>query len=827
MPPSWLAWAAEVTDVPIVRLSPWRHRHTEVSTPSCVGLRHDLVLLGQPNGAVLVFERASGSLHRAFWLDDSGDAVTALTASSDLLLVGHSSGAVRLWSLSSEKIRATAPLHAVADLHSSLHRAAVRHVRFLPSSTSTLAVSCDEAGVAQLLKYEGLTAYDQWSLRRRRLLDGSSGPITAAEAVTPPAFRTAAAGAGVRAAASGSRVDTNATLLLVCTHRLCMVIQITPIVRLLHRVPMPPALQAEPLCAWRRAWHPPLDPASALERSRLTGTSLPACWRGGGDESLTSKSLTSRRVGPFPAAFVLSAGASLDLWSADDGRAGEGPAFRLAASVPLCSPARALSWLCCGALLLLHRDGSLRVYEEEPAEDGGKAAIRFLEEVPRVRVRAHVELSHGAVTFAADEESLVLLNVPAAGVRASGAAESDSEGPSLLPNTAPLVVRLQAWREQVSGLLRRGKGRAALASLLRMLAHHRSKGLLELAEEAGSLCDVVSSTGVSFLRAEAAAVDLAAGEPTPPHLAEACAVAIEAALCAGTGPLHDLFRGVAAEASPPGLPLVLIDAAVPYALSGALPVSAIDAAARQRESAIDGGGALDLLLRALRLGLASLHGASSSESAEAAVQAFMASAADVCQRGSDGSLDATARSLWSRLLDALFPPDGPLPQSHLRRQCLRSIFSRRAAAASLDDLLRTASVAGASLDDFRSALVEALTILRDQQGVLLAATELQQHSLLASMESHRQQVVCGTSGWCCPSGALDSEVTPSAIVSTGSSDGPIPSVATWSAYPSTRDWQRRASGQHSRRTGKTKTVPSNAVLPASPEVAKPLNLRWS
>ncbi|EOD28244.1 hypothetical protein EMIHUDRAFT_235029 [Emiliania huxleyi CCMP1516] len=684
MPPSWLAWAAEVTDVPIVRLLPWRH--TEVSTPSCVGLRHDLVLLGQPSGAVLVFERASGSLHRAFRLDDSGDAVTALTASSDLLLVGHSSGAVRLWSLSSENVGATAALHAVADLHSSLHRAAVRHVRFLPSSSSTLAVSCDEAGVAQLLEYEGLTAYDEWSLRRRRLLDGSSGPITAAEAATPPAFRTAAAGAGVRAAASGSRVDANATLLLVCTHRLCMVIQITPIVRLLHR-------------------------------------------------------------------------------SADDGRAGEGPAFRLAASVPLSSPARALSWLCCGALLLLHRDGSLRVYEEEPGEDGGKAAIRLLEEVPRVRVRAHVELSHGAVAFAADEESLVLLNVPAAGVRASGAAESDSDGPSLLPNTAPLplrpplhpwhaplVVRLQAWREQVSGLLRRGKGRAALASLLRMLAHHRSRGLLELAEEAGSLCDVVSSTGVSFLRAEAAAVDPAAGEPTPPHLAEACAVAIEAALCAGTGPLHDLFRGVAAEPSPPGLPLALIDAAVPYALSGALPVSAIDAAARQRESA----AALDLLLRALRLGLASLHGASSSESAEAAVQAFVASAADVCQRGSDGSLDAIAR---------------------------------------------TASVAGASLDDFRSALLEALTILRDQQGVLLAATELQQHSLLASMESHRQQVVRGASGWCCPSGALDSEVTPSAIVSNGSSR-PIPR--------------------------KTKTVPSNeAVLPASPEVAKPLNLRWS
>ena len=249
------------------------------------------------------------------------------------------------------------------------------------------------------------------------------------------------------------------------------------------------------------------------------------------------------------------------------------------------------------------------------------------------------------------------------------------------------MVRLQAWREQVSGLLRRGKGRAALASLLRMLAHHRSRGLLELAEEAGSLCDVVSSTGVSFRRAEAAGVDLAAGEPTPPHLAEACAVAIEAALCAGTGPLHDLFRGVAAEPSPPGLPLALIDAAVPYALSGALPVSAIDAAARQRESA----AALDLLLRALRLSLASLHGASSSESAEAAVQAFVASAADVCQRGSDGSLDAIARSLWSRLLDALFPPDGPLPQSHLRRQCLRSIFSRRAAAASLDDLLRLRS----------------------------------------------------------------------------------------------------------------------------------------
>lgn len=443
MPPNWLAWAAEVTDVPIVRLLPWRH--TEVSTPSCVGLRHDLVLLGQPSGAVLVFERASGSLHRAFRLDDSGDAVTALTASSDLLLVGHSSGAVRLWSLSSENVGATAALHAVADLHSSLHRAAVRHVRFLPSSSSTLAVSCDEAGVAQLLEYEGLTAYDEWSLRRRRLLDGSSGPITAAEAATPPAFRTAAAGAGVRAAASGSRVDANATLLLVCTHRLCMVIQITPIVRLLHRVPMPPALQAEPLCAWRRAWHPPLDPASALERSRLTGTSLPVCWRGGGDESLTS-----RRVGPFPAAFVLSAGASLDLWSADDGRAGEGPAFRLAASVPLSSPARALSWLCCGALLLLHRDGSLRVYEEEPGEDGGKAAIRLLEEVPRVRVRAHVELSHGAVAFAADEESLVLLNVPAAGVRASGAAESDSDGPSLLPNTAPLPLRppLHPWHVQ-------------------------------------------------------------------------------------------------------------------------------------------------------------------------------------------------------------------------------------------------------------------------------------------------------------------------------------------------------------------------------------------
>ena len=105
MPPSWLAWAAEVTDVPIVRLLPWQC-HIEVSTPSCVGLRHDLVLLGQPNGAVLVFERASGSLHREFWLDDSGDAVTALTASSDLLLVGHSSGAVRLWSLSSENVGA-------------------------------------------------------------------------------------------------------------------------------------------------------------------------------------------------------------------------------------------------------------------------------------------------------------------------------------------------------------------------------------------------------------------------------------------------------------------------------------------------------------------------------------------------------------------------------------------------------------------------------------------------------------------------------------------------------------------------------------------------